>query len=1372
MERTAFDYTMPEFRDPTQDGVWVWDAESHTMVFKPSAGLEQDRGHSTGGDNDLFNQNQIEHSELAGVPELEGHMAHKSEWAPPGQVKCPNCSEITDQPQCPVCAKDLTPEWNSENNNEFFGQGGEHSDASEYYSLPERVPKRNREKTDDSYPSMTLSAVLSCPRCGAPMEQGSVGSRCTVCGLELGRQARVWEATQKLAFKILSQDDWDDMFTGESPMRTEVGKWLIDKQGKFHFAHGMDAFHEHIAERDGLAYPDDVGALGSVYNDGTADTQRVFPGYQFDIAQAQAQIEQAFGPVKLAAPISGTEQPSKGQEFEPFTLTGGQWIIPPSGAHGIEGQSWVKEKPVGEYSSGYILCAEHLQPDDFMLYSKGCRAIITATGGLTSHAAYLASTMGIPTIVGLGEAYSKIESGNSLKIDPVTETITVSPGRAAPPAQEAGPWTQWHQDAKQYWDQHRNSFYFMPEYFSHVLEEENWKLAHPATLDSCPECEAPMVDKDGEAVCHDCGHKQPIIQHQGAFLAPLGLDALGLGAGAAGEAGAGGIASSMGGLMSSALGRGFVRGVGIGTGENAVSGQGAQGGQPGADPTAQSQGVISSAQRAAGVMSLLESFFDILKKTPEAFIDPKNPLSYADDVAGIASGANQIGNEAAQGQGQYTSGIHEGGPKWDNAKDTLQDLGSGLVDAGDMIGESYAAGRDFVRDKTGLWPTCPNCNEAQVKPYRDGSGYEPCQNCGHKVMEIDRGGRDQGYHPYQHQKAEYGPRINETPFSPTTSRVREAANSDMWSFGGTFGEDEVGWANKNNGTNSTEDASESGTAGKKEQGDGPEQLKDVGGGPLNNPGDQAEQKQGDPELQDKAVKAFHMNLPLVIEFANSDEAGADNPILQALDALLEEAFPGYKDGQGQGEDEHPVDEINVEIPSNDGEPKEDKSVDESGEEPDDGDERDKKEKVTASVWDFIEDNTHEAALWGGPSSDPTYDPTQLNPQGAPNNEAIPTCPTCGQSHIPGTPCPTNPSAAPVTAPAVQGAPTTPIQPNKVVTKWQVVAEYQQIADWPQGQPANAPLESPVDDVSPGDVIAAYPDGTVVLDDGITTHNMQKAQAFAQQHGWSKQQEPTGAAIRQGLDEPTQWGGESDPRLQTLGATDPEFAFFMAADEGEPIHEHQVEHHHEVDDSSNVWVDESGEPLHEGGQYELKTGDYAIPDKITVTHLYPEKLVYTNDSGGINYRNEITADDVQTMGYTFGPSDPRGADSSAGFEEREAPVRPGQDAGPQVDDLSTPQTVVSGELHRGAVHREAAIDPEAYVGSFSGDNVDDRSWIMQGSARDEVLVDPALMAKLAGKDYSAREQREFIDESGEARNLDLLDLSGTHYIADDYGDTLW
>lgn len=1214
---------MPSFRDP--DGsVWIWDSSSKSYVKSVKHDQRPDISHATGGDNDLFDP--FQHSEQVGVPELEGYMASKlgwadTEWAPQGKVICPNCQEVTDSHVCPMCGKDLTPEWNNEDqrNNEFMDVMPEHSDATDAQSWPQRVPKRNREKTDDSYPSMTLSSVYA--------------------------------FAQKIAHRKLSEEDWDTIFEGKSPMRTEIGKWLIDKQGQMHYWQGMDALHERIAQRDGLNYPADVGALGSVYNDGTADVQKVYPGFQFNQESAQQQIEQAFGPVTLQAPVGqgATEAPSM---FEPFEIREGTWVIPPQiQGQPITGVAWVKERPQGQsYQPNMILVAEHLQPGDFMLWSKGVTAIITAVGGMASHAAYLASTQGIPVVVGIGDAYNKIPTGSYVKIEPSTQTITVMPGAngSMSPEEKQNVWNS----ILQYQYQRGGS---VKPVFAHVDEELAWKESSGATLDSCPECGDPMVDKDGEMVCHSCGHKQAIIHHNaksslddlvdklaGALAIPAlaegagellgGGAAAGAAGGAAGASGIGGIGS----LMNSALGRGVAFRAGenmVGGGQGAAPGGAAAGGDT-FDPGGENAGVISSKQ--SGVLTtILESVLNALKQAPEALVDPKNPLSYADDIASGAIGAGQAGAQQ----------------------------------------QSFA------------------------------------------------------------------------------------------SAGTTFGEDEVGSAAKNRGDNSDPDkASNSGIEGKEEQGDGPEQLKDVDGegGPKDSAPADDLGNQGDPHMQDKALKAFHMNLPLVIEFANSDEPGIDNPILQALDSLLEEAFPGYKDGTDPNgaEDEHPVEEITEKIETSDGSPEHA------------GDNEDKKDSKEASVWHFAD---FEDALADLPPVTSEQDPEAETPlgdmrwldsfpheggtnavypamaqpgMGAPdavNPGAQAPCPMCGCVHAPGQPCPQYNNTQ---APAATGAPITPPAPNTVVTKWQVVS-----VGWAPDQPVEPTPRSPLapamlgeqqqqDDMSPGDVIAAYPDGTIVLDDGITTYNMQRAQEFAAQHGWSQDQ------------------------------SDAHFAFYTAADEHQhEHHHHEVEQQHkpdpldqDLDEASSPWVDTNGESLVEGAQYEMKSPNYEIPDRVTIDRVLPDKLVYTIHSGDVDFSDTVDKDQLALDGTQFLPvdMDDTQADSEGGFPTDEAPIRPGQDALPQQDDLSTPATVVS------STEEFEPVGLENYTGSFKGDAPNDRSWLMESSGG-SVEVDPALMAKLAGKDFTPREQREFIEESGTARNLDRLSLEGTHYVLDSTDD---
>lgn len=1370
----AFD--LPDFRDP-DGGVWVWDSESHSYTKKPSAGLEQDRGHATGGDNDLFNQNQIEHSELEGVPELEGYMAafeprvipgggegssfgigdyvtgapgsrregmrgyivthdpaepgweygvqwyptdsdvehrpatdllpygygaphsaHKSEWAPDGRVKCPMCSEITDQPACPDCGKDLTPEWNSESdggNDEFFGIHPEFDAHNEFTSDPERVPKRNREKTDDSYPSMSLS--------------------------------KTYEITQKLAARKLSEDDWNDFFAGGGS-KVEIGKWLLDRNGAFHFDHGMNALHEKIAERDGIRYPEDVATLGSVYNDGSADVQRVFPGARFDQESIQSQITQAFGPVTLQGPAQQAQQKPVG--FQPIEITGGQWVIPPQLQNNfITGAAWVKDQSPGPYNAQDILVAEHLQPEDYELWQGGVKAIITATGGLSSHAAYLATTEGIPVIVGIGAPYSKIESGNYLKIDPGSKVVTVMPG--ANPSMSPD---QKRQVSDSYVDYQMQRGGSLTTQFG---ESPDWIKISTATLDNCPECSDVMHDRDGESVCHGCGHKQPIIVHEAAVLAPLGEAAIGGlaggaeaggAAGAAGGLAGGGGLSGIGGLMQKALSPGALQ-QGY-YADKLLGGGGDAGQQPGGpqtvEDTSSMQGVLANVracpecgsamkkgsvgaqcskcgfelgraeEHTAGVWGdIIEHLVNTLGKTGEAFTDPKNPLSYIDDVAGLAGGS---------GQQQYQSSV-------------------------------------------------------------------------------------------------------------------EIEEDEAWGLhtADTFGEEEVGSATKNRGENSDPEHDGSG-ASFEEKGDSPELLKDVDG-PGDAKGDAFPEddlkNQGDPALQEKALKSLHMNLPLVIEFSNSDEAGSENPILLALDQLLEEAFPGYKDGHDPASEqkEHPADE--------------DTSEDESGEKPDDGDSSDgeespKSDPKEASVWHFampLEDYAHHnedaQRIWweeeGKHPHEPDYgDPydddrqygaedahyegiyEQMQEMGpddlqavisAPENffegdpkhivemaqEALsnhqyhqerlqdtgptglagleqptaktanapfmpgmpaptpgaaqmtaPVCPMCGQTHVPGTACPT-PTGNQIQQPAATGAPITPAQPNTVVTKWEVVAF---------GEPQ-------------------CPHCRGNLHNGVCVQCGMPAEAQPQDAQLPMAPPPV------------------SPQ-QYVAAVDDEFAFYAASEEKHE--EHTVEHKqdddssdgddHDIDASSdNPWVDDTGAPITAGVDYEMKANSYAIPDRVTIDRVLPDKITYTLHSGDVDYQDEVTKEQLDLDGISFtalGGEAP--FDSSDGFQDYEAPVRPGQDATPQVDDISSPDTVVS------STNEFEPISLETYTGSYRGDAPDDRSWLMEDSS--PVAVDPALMAKFAGKDYSPRQQREFIDESGEARNLDRLDLEGTHYVMND------
>ena len=1558
------DFQMPNFRD--EDGsVYVWDPTSKSYVRKPASDNRPDIGHATGGDNDLFDP--FQHTEWASSPTTEGWAAGKTaclcdgdpntgcpecgpikldnpcwcdvgptdphEWtgacedgkkpvteeeatktgsfqdgppfAAPDEVKCPNCQETTTEHVCPTCHKDLTPEWNTHGqDNEFFDTKPDFNDASEFWTWPQNVPKPNEQNYDNSFPSMSLSKTAA--------------------------------------------EDWDDIFAGTTPMRTEVGRWIATVDGRIHVGIG-NILHEQIEARDRIDKSTEI-ALGSVYNDGRADTQQVYMPQYFNLQEIQSQLQQVFGQVTLQPPIAmqGVEQ--KSAVFPPFEITSGMWFIAP-GRDIISGLAWVKERSNGiPYQPNMILCAEHLRPEDFALWANGVAAIVTATGGASSHATYLAMTQNIPVVTGIGDVYTKLETGNHVKIDPRRETITVMPGDV-PHAQGHDAWNTIldYQRQKELEDPTLTP---KPFAFSHVIEEEMWRLANEPNLAECPECSAPMVDQDNESVCHDCGHKQPIIQTTAAMQIVAGtlpmyykyeqrnVKALRI------EARLGG--QLVGYLNAAPFGEGY-----------------------GLDDIE-----VHPAYRRRGIASAMVSKGRELGMVPYTTLPPDRQVFRSPEGKLLAAKFNgddpriRTASIVTAGPAALVAPIAEGGGISQIGGMMSSALGRGIAFRGgeNLIG----GGHDNSGGGGGLAapqaPIDPNIGtvahtkfavwnqrhagvlsaifEAMMDAAKNGGNWASAaaQNLGQNLSQAAQPVGTAFLHPL-------------SPLSYGDDLLLGGIGQAQQQFGQQqtaatqFGEEEVGAAAKNDGTNSTDEASDSGTEGKKEQGDGPEQLKDVDGGhDSQGSGPFGLEKQIDPHLQDKALKAFHMNLPLVIEFAQSDEPGSENPILLALDQLLEEAFPGYKDGHDQENgaiDEYP----------------QDKPESNKGGEPDEksegADKAEKKEAAAlASVWHFADgldlpgvnrdpatpnqwphheeepydysvgdviaaypDGTiilddgittynpdraqqfaaehgwsqdrsipeeptgqssgqqwlghvpKEASIWhyawdpeegnnmGGnsePGHDEFYDELEENPEcpecggpGVPlgalgrkiwfrcrncgmdfaNERELPAntvdpgtldnfpatgydhepdhpgymaktatldpgqmgmgtvpagaggptmqiCPRCGQAHPGGTPCP----VADVTTPLTTGNPQALIAPSThVVTKWHLAMPSNMAAPAPQqmaGAPA-APTTCPLCHCNhiPGTPCPSY-DNT---------------------------QQPSVTGTQPTAPVPMSPGVSYSSQREVVSLDD-HFALFDHDDSKDS----DSDDYHSEDD----WTDESGQPLQEGAEYEMKVGGSAIPDRVTIERILPEKLTYIIHSGDVDFRDTVTRDQLDFDGTVFSAVDydNTGEDSMDRFPGEEMPPRPGDDGYPQQDDLSTTTTVVSAvrqygdELQRGycdycgdaskgvyktvngmvcptcagepqsgqqqPVTEFEPVSLENYTGSFQGDPVDDRAWLIEDSS--PVAVDPVLMAKLAGKNYSPREQREFIDESGEARNLDRLDLEGTHYIDTDLHthDSLW
>ena len=82
----------------------------------------------------------------------------------------------------------------------------------------------------------------------------------------------------------------------------------------------------------------------------------------------------------------------------------------------------------GESLHGRELLVQDLAPADAVLLQQhGVRALITESGGVTSHTAILARSLGVPTIIGLRQALRYIRQGDVIVVDGERGTVIVDP---------------------------------------------------------------------------------------------------------------------------------------------------------------------------------------------------------------------------------------------------------------------------------------------------------------------------------------------------------------------------------------------------------------------------------------------------------------------------------------------------------------------------------------------------------------------------------------------------------------------------------------------------------------------------------------------------------------------------------------------------------------------------------------------------------------------------------------------------------------------------------------------------------------------------------------------------------------------------------
>lgn len=76
---------------------------------------------------------------------------------------------------------------------------------------------------------------------------------------------------------------------------------------------------------------------------------------------------------------------------------------------------------------GSVVVAEELTPSDTAQFPQGITGMVTARGSKTAHAAIMARTLGIPAVLGLGQALDQIQDGDTLILDGTTGDVTRNP---------------------------------------------------------------------------------------------------------------------------------------------------------------------------------------------------------------------------------------------------------------------------------------------------------------------------------------------------------------------------------------------------------------------------------------------------------------------------------------------------------------------------------------------------------------------------------------------------------------------------------------------------------------------------------------------------------------------------------------------------------------------------------------------------------------------------------------------------------------------------------------------------------------------------------------------------------------------------------
>lgn len=217
-----------------------------------------------------------------------------------------------------------------------------------------------------------------------------------------------------------------------------------------------------------------------------------------------------------------------------------------------------------------------------------------------------------------------------------------------------------------------------------------------------------------------------------------------------------------------------------------------------------------------------------------------------------------------------------------------------------------------------------------------------------------------------------------------------------------------------------------------------------------------------------------------------------------------------------------------------------------------------------------------------------------------------------------------------------------------------------------------------------------------------------------------------------------------------------------------------------DNPGGQWATQDGQPLIVGQEYEMYSAKYDVPDVVRIEAVKPDSIEYTlTGEYGLEHRTEVSKQEAEMDGITFLPTDDADTDPEAQMNEQHAP-----DATMQAPPPGHPMAMQSSveydddlwdDSRYASVHVAnndcphcgmGPVDPQSHICYTCNRRSD--PWGAEPWRGEPSQAPPrrpyAPLAFTAGAKYTPMEQRDFIDESGTARNADKLDLSGTHYEA--------